>query len=249
VSERDDGIDARRFFFVHVMKTAGTTFARQLQQQFPKESIYPCREIDWISEHDFEAYVNIPRLLALGAERRAGIRMYTGHFPFFVCERIDPELVTLTVLRDPVERTISVLKHFKRVEERFHDLSLEAVYEDRQIFRFFVENHQTKVFSLGLDDNEQAINCGLTIDDARFARARDNLARVDVIGLTEHYDRFLAEVRDRFGWWAGGLDLAERANVSSEDWAVPAAFRERIAADNAYDLQLYEIARDLVRSR
>ena len=242
-------MDARQFFFVHVMKTAGTTFARQLQQQFPKESIYPCREIDWISEHDFEAYVNIPRLLALTSERRAGIRIYTGHFPFFVCGQIDPRLITLTVLRDPIERTISVLKHFKRVEERFHDLSLEAVYDDRQIFRFFVENHQTKVFSLALDDNEQAINCGLDVDAARFARARENLARVDVIGLTEEYDRFLAEVRDRFGWWPGGVDLAERANVSTEDWEVSGPFRERIATDNAYDLELYEIAKDLVRSR
>jgi len=152
-------------------------------------------------------------------------------------------------LRDPIERTISVLKHFKRGEERFHDLALEAVYEDRQIFRFFVENHQTKVFSLGIEDNEQAINCGLTIDEVRFARARRNLARVDVIGLTEDYDRFVAEVRDRFGWWPGGVDLAERANVSTEDWEVSRAFRERIAADNTYDLQLYEIAKDLVRSR
>ncbi len=240
----------RAFFFVHVMKTAGTTFVRQLHQQFPAESIYPSRGIDWTSPTDVEAYINIPRLLSLSAVRTSQVRMYTGHFPYMVCDLIDPDLVTLTVLRDPVDRTISVLKQFKRREARFRDASLESIYEDRPIFRFFVENHQTKVFSLVPQDNEVAINCGLTIDDGRYARAQANLSRVDVIGFTESYDAFIAELRARFGWWPTGVDLSERANVSSEDWDVEPAFRERIAADNAYDVQLYDYAKTLaVKSR
>jgi hypothetical protein len=238
------------FFFIHVMKTAGTTFVRQLQQQFPPESIYPARGIDWTSPNDVEAYINIPRLLSLSAERKSQVRIYTGHFPFMVCDLIDPELNTLTVLRDPIDRTISVLKQFKRREGRFRDSSLEAIYDDRPIFRFFVENHQTKVFSLAPEDNEVAINCGLDIDDARYARAQENLARVDVVGFTESYDVFIADVRARFGWWPKGVDLRERANVSAEDWDVEPAFRARIAADNAYDIELYEYAKRLaIRSR
>ena len=93
--------------------------------------------------------------------------MFTGHFPFMASEQLDPELVTLTVLREPIARTISILKQFKRREERFRDLPLEAVYDDRPIFRFFVENHQTKVFALAPEDNEVAINCGM--DDRRRA--------------------------------------------------------------------------------
>ena len=171
-------VGGRRFFFIHVMKTAGTTFVRQLQQQFPAEAIYPARDLDWTSPADVDAYINIPRLLAVPAERRAQIRVFTGHFPYMVCDQLDPALVTMTVLRDPIERTISILKQHKRSEERFRDLPLEAVYDDRPIFRFFVENHQTKVFALAPDDNEVAINCGMTIDDARYARAKENLARV-----------------------------------------------------------------------
>jgi hypothetical protein len=238
-----------RFFFVHVMKTAGTGFVRQLQRQFPAEAVYPCPAIDWVGPHDFDAYINIPRLLALTSERRAEIRMYTGHFPYYVAQEIDPALTTLSVLRDPIDRTISVLKHFKRVEERFRPCSLETIYEDRQIFRFFVENHQTKVFSLVAADNEQAINCGLTLDDARFERARENLARVDLLGLTEAYDDFVLAAQRRYGWWPGGAELGTYVNVSTEDWVVAPSLRDRIAADNAYDLALYEYARNLVRSR
>jgi hypothetical protein len=158
-------------------------------------------------------------------------------------------VTTLTVLREPVARTISVLKHFKRVEERFRPCPLEEIYGDRQIFRFFVENHQTKVFSLEAADGEPAINCGLTLDDARFARACANLARVDVLGLTEAYDDFVGTARRRFGWWPDGVDLEIRTNLSTEDWDVAPAFRDRIASDNAYDVAFYEYARGLVRSR
>jgi hypothetical protein len=152
-------------------------------------------------------------------------------------------------LREPVARTVSVLKHFKRVEARFRDCTLEAIYDDRQIFRFFIENHQTKVFSLVPSDNEVAINCGLTLDDARYERARASLARVDVLGLTEAYDNFVDEAQRRFGWWAQGVDRDIRSNVSTEAWDVESSFRARIAADNAYDVALYEHARDLLRAR
>ena len=238
-----------RFFFIHVMKTAGTTFARQLQQEFPVEAIYPARGIDWESPADVEAYINIPRLLSLAPERRSQIRVFTGHFPFMARDLIDPGLRTLTVLREPVARTVSILKQFKRREERFAGLPLEAVYEDRPIFRFFVENHQTKVFALAPADDEVAINCGMDMNDARFARACENLERVDVVGLTESYTDFVERVRHRFGWWPRGVDLTQRENVSPEDWDVDPAFRARIAADSAYDVQLYEYARTLAVRR
>jgi hypothetical protein len=238
-----------RFFFVHVMKTAGTSFVRRLRQEFPAEALYPCPAIDWIGPHDFEAYINIPRLLALTPERRAEIRMYTGHFPSYVTEEIDPDVTTLTLLRHPLDRTISVLKHFKREEPKFRDASLEEIYDDRETFRFFIENHQTKVFSLAAEDGEDAINCGLTIDRARLERAQAQLARIDVVGLTERYDDFCAELHDRFGWWSGGVDADARTNVSRLGDEVPAALRVRIEADNAFDLAFYEYAERLVRSR
>ena len=46
-----------RFFFIHVMKTAGTTFAQQLRQQFPADAVYPAPGIDWESAADVDAAV------------------------------------------------------------------------------------------------------------------------------------------------------------------------------------------------
>jgi len=240
-----------RAFFVHVMKTAGTTFCSELKQEFPDEAIYPCAGIDYqspTSAEGLESYIKIPRLLALPAERRARVKVYTGHFPYWVCAAVHPELVTMTLLREPVARSLAALRHFKR-DPAYRHLSLDQIYDDRVVFRFYVENHQTKVFGLGPDDNEDAINCGLTIDDARFSRAKQNLASVDVLGLTEAYGEFVDEIRSRFGWWPGGVDTNRRENASREGWTAAPELRERIAADNAYDMQLYSYARELIARR
>jgi hypothetical protein len=254
MSAKDDALGdgvAPRFFFIHVMKTAGTSFGRAIKHQFAEEAIYPCSGIDWVSPTSVEAldaYLKISVLLATPAARRAAVQVYTGHFPFMAYELLDQELITITLLREPVERTIAALRHFKRNEKHRH-LSLEEIYEDRDIFRIYIENHQTKVFSLHADDHEDGIVCGLTIDDTRFARARENLAKVDVIGLTESYTDLISEIRARFGWWPDGLDVSRHANASSERWDVGPELRARIAVDNAYDVELYAYAQKLVAQR
>ena len=121
--------DAPPFFFLHVMKTGGTAFVLNLLQNFGPGEVYPS-DVDKQQPGDLVPYVSIAGLLRVDAERRQAIRMYTGHFPFVVCELMGVQFRTLTVLRDPVERTLSVLKHFKRQFDRYESLPLAALYDD-----------------------------------------------------------------------------------------------------------------------
>lgn len=257
------------------MKTAGTTFALQLQQQFHGAEIYPSANIDREDNTDPRAYVSVRRLLTLPPDRRAQIRIYSGHFPYAAAQAVEDNVRTLTILRDPVDRTISVLKHFKRLHERYRDQSLEAIYDDEFVFSQFVENHQTRIFSVQRADNPDAFSTSLSydatldalspdrdpdvtsatrsarivVDDRRLDIARENLANTEVVGLTSAYGAFLEELRQRFGWWPDGLNTAARANVSEESWNFDLALRDRIAADNAYDIELYRFAQELVAER
>jgi serine acetyltransferase len=280
---RDDGL---RFFFVHLMKTGGTSCAFQLQRQFDSNEVYPSKGADRGDEADIAGYVSVSRLLRLSPERRAAIRVYTGHFPFVASELLDLDLVTMTLLRDPVERTISVLKHFKRLSRRYHSHELDDIYEDPFVFAHFIENHQTRMFSVTADDKPEAFGSNMSywatasllglgkppsdddeardeidreravaaaessiVDESRFKVAIEHLDKVDVIGFTEHYDAFIEELRERFGWWPAGLDTQGKANLSREGWEVSSGLRDRIAADNAYDVELYRHARELVEQR
>jgi serine acetyltransferase len=284
-NENAGEINGPRFFFVHLMKTGGTSFAFQLRKEFKPREVYPSVGFDLRDETDVAGYVSISRLLRLSPERRADIRVYTGHFPFVASELLDLDLVNLTLLRDPVDRTISLLKHFKRVSKLYRSKPLEEIYDDPFVFAHFIENHQTRLFSvtaedkpevfgstmsywttaslLGLGnasldteaqdgiDRERAIAAAepSTVDARRFEVAKAQLAKIDVIGFSEQYDEFIDELRRRFGWWPSGIDTKGKVNISREAWEASAVLRQRIAADNAFDVQLYEYAKQLVNRR
>jgi hypothetical protein len=274
-SGKRDAPQTQRFFFVHVMKTAGTTFALHLQRQFHGPEIYPSGELDRGDTNNPQVYASVRKLLTLPPERREQIRVYSGHFPYVASQVIEDDVVTLTLLRDPVDRTVSVLKHFKRLHERYREQTLEEIYDDEFVFSHFIDNHQTRIFSVQREDNPDAFSSSLSydatlealspnrdpsmvgstrssrivVDDGRLALAKTNLGRIDVLGLTTHYGDFIEELRTRFGWWPSGLDVQGRANVSDEPWEAEAGLRTRIAADNAYDVELYAHAVELTRPK
>jgi serine O-acetyltransferase len=281
----DNLSDTRRFFFVHLMKTAGTSFVFQLNEQFGENQVYPSGGLDRRNDADFAAYVSIRRLTSLTPERRAAIRMYTGHYPYVASKMLGIDVQTLTLLRDPVDRTISVLKHFKRLSKRYRTYDVEAIYDEPFVFAHFIENHQTRMFGVTAEDKPEAFGSTMDywstawmlgignpnydpnkppeidaetaiaaaqatkVDDDRFAIAKRHLEEVDVLGLVEQYDDFIAELRNRFGWWPGGIDTNKRANRSHEAWTESAALRKRIEADNPFDMAFYEHAKEIVSSR
>lgn len=240
---------ARKYFFLHVMKTGGATFRQHLVANFGQDQIYPHLEAD-LAKDLYRPSYDVDYLLALPPERREQVRAYMGHFPFAAIAMFGEPVTTLTILRDPVDRTLSWLKHSKRLHPPHEKLSLEQIYDDPFYQPKFIRNHQSKVFSLTADDScfGGTINlmAEVEVDDERFRRACANLEQIDLLGLHERYDEFLGDLRDRYQW---RIDDVQNWNVAFGPWPVPDAFRRRIAADNAADMAFYEFARDLYARR
>jgi hypothetical protein len=238
------GDGKRKYFFIKVMKTAGGTLLQQILANFDRAEVYPYERYDpdlKAANYDIEYLVGLP------PERRQAISVFTGHFPYVAVELLGMELTTITILRDPVERTLSYLRHCKLHHEQHRELVLEEIYEDQFFFPCFIENHQAKQFALTVDDRPQSYMDVLEIDEARLELAKANLTRVDVVGLRERFDELLAELHDRYGW--SPAPVKDR-NVSREEaQKVPQSFRRRIAADNAADMEFYEFARELSDQR
>jgi Sulfotransferase family len=234
------GIDVERLFFIHIMKTAGTSFRYLVMRNVAPSAVYPH------PNHDSDlarAYSDPGYLTRLPDERKQHISAYMGHFPYAAVELLDGQFTTCTVLRHPVDRTISFLAQTRQLE--LPDHSLEQIYENPWKFAFGIHNYQARVFALTTTDVPFTVMNGVPIDDARLALAKARLADVDVLGLQDRYQEFAQEVARLAGW---PLPKAERHRVG-----VPAHvsrwLRRRIEEDNAVDMEFYEYAREIYAER
>jgi hypothetical protein len=236
----------QRFFFVHVQRAAGTSVFARLKRHFAPEQIYP-------DDSDRAPGPPAPTLLVSHLRerywaRREEIRVVTGHFPLRTTERLGDRFVTMTVLREPVERTLSFLRHHQLKTPSDRHRALEELYEDPIRFHGLIHNNMVKMFSLTPDEMRQGEGLMTRIehfDTARLESAKANLRGVDVLGLHDAVEAFCDELAERFSWRLGASVRANR----TEPFSVPSSFRARIAADNAADVELYNYARTLCAQR
>ena len=228
----------RRFLFVHLQKTGGTALFQRLREHFGERGVYPTPD----ERGDVRAVTDLDFLRERLGVHGDEVRVVTGHFPLCTADLLGGGFTTFTVLRDPVERTLSLLRRRQDAEDRFHGRNLEDIYSDDSLHDI-IGNHMVKMLSLTVDELTSApLVEPVEFDRARLERAKSNLRdRIDVFGLQEHFDDFCAELSSRFGWDLGAPRFANRTQRSPASDAL----RERIAEDNAIDGELYDFARQL----
>jgi hypothetical protein len=232
-----------RYFFVHMQKTAGMALRRRLINHFGEVAVYPTRGVD--GTDPVELVLSIDHLRERLAARGDQIRVVTGHFPLCTAELIDGRFTTLTLLREPVERTLSYLRHHRENERADRHRPLEEIYDDPFRFHGLAHNHMTKMLSLTPAEMTAGMLTPVEFNRDHLERAKEALAGVDAVGFQEHFEHFCDELAARFGWRLGE---PETVNTSAPV-EVPESLRARIAEDNAFDLELYEFAKQLLATR
>jgi hypothetical protein len=249
---------------MHIMKTGGTSIVHHIQDNFPVGTTEPDYRALPPGEPVPDAhYASLVRLWELDDDRRAHIRLYMGHYPYWVTELVRPD-VTFTVLRDPVDRTISLLRQLADEAPAGGPRSIEAIYDQPSMRRTLIQDYQAKLFGMSRDDWSQQVTnirmlhperehpghlahmMAIPVDDDRLARAKANLARIDLLGLQHDLGALLDVLRDRYGW---SIPQEHRHRQSAPGPDVPESFRRRIAADNPADVELWEAAVELVEER
>lgn len=239
-------IEDRRYFFIHIQKTAGTSLRRHMLANFDRLEIYPVPQANKLKT--LAAYLQGHALVDLPASEQEKYRLFHGHMPFTVSQRLSlaQPPATLTLLREPVARTLSVLGQKKLHRPEFAEASLEEIYENSDIFTGEILNHQAKIFAVP-DDHDMLSGFGaFPVGPAELETAKRNLEKVDVVGLQSDMGAFIAELEQKFGWKILAEDVKENVGSAPD---VSQSFLERIEEDNALDIEFYRFAEALVASR
>ena len=238
--------EGTRLFVAHMQKTAGTSLRDRLRATFTDAEIYPNETDGPDARH---AVISVRHLQQRWAVRGEKIRLLTGHFPVRTVELLDAPFVTVTVLRHPVDRTLSFLRHqaVRRQRGATEDTPLVEIYEDPFRFDAMIHNHIVRMLSLAPAEMGPGDGVLTTVPYTRerLDQAKEALATLDLFGLQEHFDDFCDELSGRYG-----LDLGTplRTNTT-ESGEAPPGLAERIAEDNALDMELYDYACRLYEER
>ena len=224
-----------------MQKTGGISLYMRFQREFGERGVYPDA-----SDGDpatVSPQLMVPVLLRRWEARRDQIRVVTGHFPLCTLELLDAEFRTLTLLREPVARTLSYLRHHRETTPGDTELSLERIYDDPGNFGHFIQNHMVKMMSLRTSEMTDGMMTTVDLDSQRLQTAKEALAEMDAFGLQEELEAFAERLQRAYGWRLGP-PVHENTTAPIE---VPASFRRRIAEDNHLDMELYEHAQSLLR--
>jgi hypothetical protein len=227
-----------RYFFVHIMRTAGTALRERLLNHFGRTAVYPTKGLD--GPDPVRLYVPSVDLIRERLEARGDqIRVITGHLPLRTVELIEGRYTAFTLLREPVERMLSYLRQRRGKHGSHESQPLEEAYDG---LYGLADNNMTKMLSLTPAEMTDSLFTGVEVDHDHVERAKEALAGMAAVGLQEQFDDFCDRLAARFGWRLGEPETVNPTAPVD----VPESLRDRIAEDNALDVELYEFAKELV---
>ncbi len=208
--------------FVHVPKTAGTSFRYALREQFGDAGL--------AYDYGPQAYETTPLVRRLVHEQpdlprlreeliAAGVKVLCGHVPAARYADVFGRQNLLVIVRDPVQRLVS---------EYFHNC--RHMGERRPLAEFARDPR--------FIDHQYRLVSAVAPPDYGF------------VGLTEHYAETVAAANRRFGWRLRVLEENLGRPSLGAAYELEPALAAEIAGLNRLDLERYrELAAEFARRR
>ena len=217
----------RKYAFMHIPKTAGTTLREILTAAFP-DDIFPTTQ-DLANNSN---YYPSPQQVQ---QRRAIIdtrRYFMGHY--LLCDLLNlfPERTIITCLREPHARTVSLIGHFSRTR----GIPPQDLLHNKTFLAAEIINCQTRYL---VSSKYTSADWTVSQSESLVEQAIDNLARVRIVGLQERFPQFLARVAAELHF-PGQIVLNRRENPGPENMnEILLPYAEKIRELIAADLELY----------
>lgn len=249
----EDETTSARVVFLHIMKTGGISLSHVC-------SDYP------LAQGRARMGLYIDDLLLSPAALLARLRFIAGHIPFEALELVPGSFTTATVLRDPIARTISHFLQLRNSGAGYEDLTLDAFassdnhtaagnYQARQLAHhidligpWVTYNPYERLSAIGGAMTEFPVSSifdstpVLITDNELYETAASNLAKIDLVGITENLGWVAESIAKIFGGAFAGLPNLH-VSPPFDHRQLTDKIRKKLEEKTAVDRELYDQAR------
>lgn len=226
--------NSTKTLFLHIPKTAGTTFYDCLKKIYGKRRIVEFHGIPKNTIDDFRTNIYNPRM--------SDISCIKGHMYFGLHQYLNEPSRYITFMRNPVKRVISLYRYLRQSKHhKQHALAANKSLAEFTVACTLHNNGQTRFLAGGklLDSPEILLD-----------RAKENLKyHFSVIGLTERFDESLVLFKQSLNWAAYPTYTRENISGKRESNIVDAETLSLIEQHNAVDILLYQYAETLFKQQ
>jgi hypothetical protein len=235
----------RLLCFVHVPKTAGTSVVDLLRRNYPGAAfaqfvVAGRKDANGAGKTLASPDEDIRALIEAVRADAGEIKVVTGHFPYGLHRFIDRPVDYVTILREPMARSLSQYYHLMDATRNSalrriltsYDFDFERALGEGAALQFC--NDQTRLV-IGSDK--------IVLDEGDLQRAKEVIAEgYAFVGLQERLDDCVKHLARRFGWTTTELP---RLNVGRTDIPPPDPKTSALfEAYNRLDLELFRWVRD-----